>query len=328
MVDLASGNGTNGHRRDGAPQVPLSRFLIRRVRWILLVAVITCAMAAVWFTMNPVPFRSTVVLHYSSPRQERTEPNTLPQVPTHGAWLAEQARSTAMTDHLIGAFDLYAHYGIDRSNGLFHETATVLLQRNIGPVLGDGNILSITVSDRDRSTAAAMANEIYARLWAMAEEEAAGTLRREIAIHREVIERTQARFDSTARTIAALMDGRKPASEQHAAVRDELRGLIVRLSVANDGLKDALMRQEIIATATGDEKAPQVTLIRKALEDAITRPEVTMIWNLVFIFFGTLAATLLGMTLWYKHGGEFTEYFTLPDAAGRWTGTVGDGIRS
>lgn len=315
-VDLATGNGTNGHRRSVALQVPLSRYLGRRVWWMLVAAVITCALAAVWFALNPVPFRSTVVLHYSSPRQERAEPTTLPQVPTHGAWLAEQARSTAMTDHLIGAFDLYAHYGIDRSSGLYHEAATALLQRNISPVLGDGDILSITVSDRDRSTAAAMANTIYTRLWAMAEEEVAGTLRREIAIHREVIERTQARFDSTARTIAALMDGREPASERHAAVRDDLRGLVMQLSVANDGLKDALMRQEIIATAAGDEKAPQVTLIRKAQEDAFTRPVVTMIWNLVFTFFGTLAALVLGMTLWYKHGGEFTEYFTLPDGQG------------
>src|SRR5436190_4681374 len=112
------GRGENGDPLR-TPKDTLLAYLRSKRYWILGCILLVCGLASLALYLNPVRYTSSVilVLREAAPSKQ-DDPGYMPDRSPNNARLSHLPTSTEMTDHLIGKYDLYGHYGINAAHQL------------------------------------------------------------------------------------------------------------------------------------------------------------------------------------------------------------------
>lgn len=311
----SNGNGNGTLRTTVTGHGSMLDYLRAMRWWIMGFALLACAASAGFLVLNPVMYRSTVLLiiHDRTAISTTKPDNLLQDVPT-SVRVFHLPTSTAMIDHLITEFDLYTHYGIDPNGPLHYELASTRLLGNIDIQLLDDRSANITIRDEDRAMAADMANAVYEKLKAMNEEQVMGSLERRIALYERVINNLEKRSSAqTAQLIALVAELKKPSgrnggsnvtNEQVDAINFKLSELAAQLTVANEELSQAAEGLEISAALEKESDVPDVHLVRKAVQDIGTSEKRIWVNTLLFTMIGAVILAVVVLAVWFKHGHE------------------------
>ncbi len=323
--ETASANGSGANRAPHArwaiaPKGSLlDRFFAVRY-WILAVAFAVGGIETFNLYRDPPLYSSSVLFLVDDQSTGKSDPSIplLERSPSL-AGLYHGATSTEMIDHLIERFDLYHYYGISSSEPLGYERVNNDLLDAISVRIVDQNGVVISVQDKDRQLAAAMANEIFLKLQEMTERQVIDDMERKIALYTQVIigaeQRSTEQSDklvSIASEFKRLSAGRDPQAkaDQLSTLNFQLAELVARLSASNDELLKAQRGEEMAAALLRKENLPIIHLVRKAVQDVRTSKVMAALKALLLIPLAAVAAMLISITFWCKHGHEFTSYFT------------------
>ena len=308
----------NGTRRSGSTHVQhptLLAYLRAKRLGIVCFVVVACGFAALVLYRNPVSYSSsvTLILHDRSTTTGE-KPGHLPDDVPNYVRAFQLPLSTEMLEHLTGKFDLYKHYGIDPTGPLHYELVSTRLLENITVQRMDDRSATVTVRDQDRERAAEMANAVYDKLQEMNEAQVMSDLERGIALYQRVIGNTEKRSAAQTVQLIALVTELKgfagsgaPAdrvNDRITALDFQLTELAAQLVIANEDLSKAAQAFEMSAALRQESDAPDIHLVRKAIQDIHTSKKGIWIRTLLFTGIGAFMLSLVVLSIWYKHGHE------------------------
>ncbi|MBK8339295.1 MAG: hypothetical protein IPK99_04505 [Flavobacteriales bacterium] len=304
----------------GQRAITLLDFLLRKKLWILGAGALTGLLVAGQYVREPVLYSSSVVFFVDpDPPPNRDDMRSTDLVSGNIRRLFHVATSTAMNDHLIQSFDLYGHFGIDTTEALHEEWIYGLLWDRVTARFVDDNSLSITVRDADRTTAAAMANEIFEQLEVLTRAQALAAMERKGAVYREAMDQVEQRTKAQTDELVALATEFERRTERAGAgghlgepgtvVGFQLAQIVAKLTSANEELASKRRDLEISAAVIREQQVPVLHLARKAIRDIETFPLLEAgkgVAALVLVVMLLVTALLM---LWFKHGRELKDYF-------------------
>jgi hypothetical protein len=325
---------------EGSPAVFRSR-LMRRYwalrYWILSAVVVACGAGVVYCILSPTLYASTVVLFVKEPAVV-TEPSpfALPDHSPSMKQLFHGATSSQMMEHLLENFDLFHHYRINEADPFRFEKVNAALSRNIRVAMTEMNAISVTVRDRDRDMAAAMANAIFRELQRVTEAQFVAEMALMRKVHYEVITRTEKFSNEQEGALERLFATDPSTGKKENGLMDlELAKLAGQLAVANEDLFEAKRYYDISDAILKKEHLPRLQLVRKAQRDITTSPVRSALWRILLIGTSTFAVSLFVIASRYgddEEEGPAMERPTLsvthPEAPGHAPAPVRNGAHA
>ncbi len=105
--------------------------------------------------------------------------------------------SKEMTDRLISKFQLYSHYDINPNSEFSYSLIKKILKKKITYKLQSGEIISISVQDKDPHFAAAVANEIGEKMSLMNKEMIVESLQKKVKLNEMILTEMSAMYNKT-----------------------------------------------------------------------------------------------------------------------------------
>lgn len=277
--------------------------------WMLSFAVLSVAAGLYYNAREPVRYKSTVILFIKDPGVARDgSPFALPDHSPNVKQVFHSATSTSMLNHLIRTYDLMDHYHIGRSDPFKQEKVLARLQRSIRAVLVEMNGISITVQDRDRDMAAAMANAIYAELQESIQKQLVSELVAARKVHEEVVERTGRSAEEKLQRLSALVMDAPAGTESGdplSRFNFQLMKLAGQVASANAEVMDAQRYHEIISrTLVQKDNLPRIQLVRRAVRDISTSPVRIAVWRVLAFGVGGILLFLMAVLAWHMNQDE------------------------
>ncbi|MBK8500247.1 MAG: hypothetical protein IPL52_15850 [Flavobacteriales bacterium] len=300
----------HGRVRPGHAQAPSLVLRFRQARWrILLVALVVAAVTGLLRMAMPADYASTVVLLVGDATLP-SRPGDPVKTPSSLMRLYYESTCTAVLDQLIKEFDLRSHYGIDENDAFAYARVTELLRNAIEPQYLDAQCLAVTVHDRDRDLALAMANALQEILQSMSRARHDAELERSVKLYTDVLERSVQRRRERDARLAALVElsesggGRDP--------RYDIQRAADLLVAAEAQSLDAERELDIYVGAQRLELLEPISVVRTALPD-IHHSKERSAWLVAISTFVLAAASLLAsVALWHFHGPEFKRWMNSP----------------
>jgi hypothetical protein len=289
---------------------------------IFFLAALLAVSAAIHAYLHPTECRSSVSFYVAGDQVQAGTTNPWAQLERSpsAARLAHEATSTAMMEHLITRFSLYAYYGIDTAGANHYIEGIKTLQDHLFVRSIDANSLSIEVTALDAELAAAMANGVFEELQRKADQEAVSNLELTIRLYERVIKGNQVKaqgqlvqLNGVIKEFKELLNGHGQQggmrSERLNELDQQLSSLVTQVASANDELLELQQNQEVSLALLHQENIPHVHLIRRAMPDEqrSRKFKAAMFGGGAFVL-GILLGLAL-VTLWFWHGEEFLAYF-------------------
>lgn len=302
------------------PRETLKDYLWRSSKWILLFSVASTLLAAVPLRLDPIMYSARVVmLARDGNHQEAVQELLAPNAPADRSRLFHLATSTAMFEHLIQRFNLYAHYGIDTLQPYASELAMNSLIQSIRASEPEGTCLVVTVDDTDRKMASDLANEVYAELRRMAEGMARSRIEQTVELYAQVIKATEQDLESQMKRLSELIVGSNGQGTAIGTRHDpnstsfQLAKLVAEVGTVNQDLAKAQRVQAITLALANTDHTPEVLLVRRAQEDISISPPLRMAQRLIIVAVLSLLGALFVATIWFLHRREFKEFLLSTD---------------
>ncbi len=201
------------------------RELIAQKRWVFLAMAIACVISSWVYWVNPPMYSSTVSFYVLAPPVSDKDKPIYLSLYTDPVTLRHIATSTAMYDHLIDRFDLQQHYGVPKGTPDERAILHQMLQVRVGVDLRESEVVAVQVLDKERTMAAALANEVYAASDSMLRAEQQAQLDAQIRVYDQVIDSmeilAQIGYTKLMRSAETLKDLRKGSSEGMRSERAE-----------------------------------------------------------------------------------------------------------
>lgn len=296
--------------RPGRARAPslLQRF--RGALWrILLVALAAGGATGAIRLAMPADYASTVVLLVGDATMP-SRPGEPVKTPSSLMRLYYESTCTTVLDHLIEEFDLRSHYGIAGNDAFVHARVTELLRNAIEPQYLDVQCLSITVHDRDRDLALAMANSLQQSLQSMSRSRHDAELERSVRLYTDVLQRADERRRERDARLAALV-----ALSENEGGRDPRYDLqrAADLLVVAEAQSLEVERELDIFVGTQRLDLPEpISVVRTALPDIHHSKERSALLAAFSTFVLVATILLVSVALWHFHGAEFKHWISSP----------------
>ncbi|MBV6403280.1 MAG: hypothetical protein GFGODING_00017 [Flavobacteriales bacterium] len=290
--------------------------MLKARRWVLCGIAAFCALfTGTYLAIFPVPYRSHIVI-WAAP-----EPTGQPRGPERNfapnltvTRLQHLATGSAVLDRLVDTFNLRVHYGIDPDHRFAEQLVRLYLERNIRADIIDPNTLRITVSDRDRDLAAAMAMAIHDELLRLTDRETRDRIEHQLAQQEDLVNRAERRGQEQADHLLGLID-RTRTTSVGPPLNDTLRehldlqfmSIIAALARTKEDLFSRLMVAEAARAGLARDALPPLTLIRKAEPDLVTSPRLKAALTTVTMSGLVTVLALVLMVLWHKQGPTWIQ---------------------
>lgn len=302
-------NGEAMARRNS--NVRIARAIWSRRYWVAAIALLTGALAIFYFARNPVMYRSTAVVMFTSGQMDEWDRPLLPGEPLPPLQrLKHLATSTAVFDRLIEVHDLYRHYFIDTTAPLYHERATARLEQSIHATILDESIMAITVHDLDREKAAQLANGIFVELDGIVQQHADKHFQRQMQLHRDMVAFHESRLAQGRKELAELGAYFAPlllnADSDHNTTVLRLEGRMAetsaRLAEAESELQGLGRRMELLAAMNKNGSLGELTLVNRGMSDTSAQPRLIIAWSVLGCMLASMVVSCFLIGLWSAEG--------------------------
>lgn len=240
---------------------------VRRALPVLLgISVVFALCAGVYRYYKPLPYKSSVQVEAVGYVSADPGPNVMTRQVPAVASVYHAASSTEVIEHLTDSFNLVAHYGLKADDPFARPRAMERLAASIEPRFLDGQVILITVKDKDRAMAQALADAIPHRLDRLARQMESLIMEQNAAVLEKAIQRSN---DESARRAEALMDmlatklraGNGDGEEDR--IRETMSALLM-LSAPNFDVERMLyITDELLKHPA----LPRIKVVRSALPD-------------------------------------------------------------
>ena len=293
--------------------------LIAKRSWIVGVAVLVGLCTAAYYLRNPPAYSSTVSFFVDGYAvQAEDNEDIRREHRTNIVNLYHMARSTAMFDHLNRTFGLVSHFGLDTTDVQFNDRLQAALSANISVVIQQYDAVEVTVTDRSRSLAARMANELFRELRRMNEALVMEELDRMISTYDQVIANVAKGVDDRSAELLALAvriraedrTSAKPEKEEgrSVAMDHQLVQMAAGLSAGNDDLMRTKQKHEMLAVLLSTKDYSDVKLKQKAIEDLETNLLGKAVKNtFLFAFSAALMVIIFILVIQSERSSEASE---------------------
>lgn len=278
------------------------RWQRQRVRkalpWLLGFSVAFAIGAGAYRFYKPLPYKSSVQVEAVGYLSADPGPSVMTRQVPAVASVYHAASSTEVIEHLTDSFGLVAHYGFSAEDPFARPRAMERLAASIEPRFLDGQVILISVKDKDQAMAQALADAIPHRLDFIARRIESRIMEQNATVLEKAIRRSN---DESARRAEALMDmlanklHSKAGDEEEVRIRETMSALLT-LSTPNFDVERMLyITDELLKHPA----SPRITVVRAALPD-LHRSHLADIATMAGISgavsFLILLASLLG---WY-----------------------------
>lgn len=298
------GNGAQANgsaHRDGVDEEEriMRSFAGMLRRWWPLILAIASVSATIAYQLNGASkgaytSRMTLFVPGPSPAESGTGQRLLPDFTLPSSRANHLARSSGMLDHLIARYNLQDHYGIGNTDPLWHARTSELLLHNMVVRSVDANVVEIAISDGDRDMAFHLTAEAGNELTRMVERDVTRELERVVGVYSKVVD--------------ALVNARGN-NAMHAG--DVGGGSVL---AGTSGAMNTRVNMEIAAALLHDHDLSGTIVIRSAWPDVRSSTTASLVGYLALVFIGALAACIVVMALWARHGLFMKHLFTRPVA--------------
>jgi uncharacterized protein involved in exopolysaccharide biosynthesis len=278
--------------------------LIASRYWIAGVAVFVGLCTAMYYVRNPPAYSSTVsffVGGYTAQAEDNEDIRR--EHRTNIVNLYHMARSTAMFEHLNRTFGLATHFGLDTTDAQFDDRLHAFLSSSISVGIHQYDAVEVTVTDRNRSLAARMANELFMELRRMNEALVMEELERTITTYDQVIANVTKDVDDRSMELLALAERiraqdrpfTKPDQDvgRSVAMDHQLVQMAAGLNAGNADLVRTKQKHEMLAALLSTKDYSDVKLKQRAFEDLETDLFGTALRNTLLFALGSALVVVM-----------------------------------
>ena len=290
--------------------------MLKARRWALFfIALLSGLLTGIYLIIFPVPYRSHIVIWAGPEHGELTRAPERTFAPNLVVTrLQHLALGSAVLDHLVDTFDLGTHYGIAPDRRFATERTRLPLERSNRAHIIDPNTLRITVSDRDREMAVAMAMAIHAELLRTTDREARDRIEHQVAVHEDLVQRAERRGQEQADQLIGIIDRTRtwasgpPVNDTLQEHLDlQLTAMVATLAHTNEDLYGSLMVAEAARAGLSRDALPRLTLVRRAELDLVSSPRLKAVITVLTTSVLLTLLVLVLMVLWHKQGPAWIQ---------------------
>jgi len=267
-------------------------YLRKKWTWITLAVVLLSSCFIAIALRTPPLYTSHASIFVKPKNTNAGEASIFPEPSADLLWVLSELGSTHFQDHLNGQFDLRSHYGIGPNVPNGDLLRYKLMNARIRARHINDYTVNIVVDDQDPMLAAEIANA--AADYLIQRRLSDFRARQDILItsYRKLISQDQANFDAQLEVLSSTLDKAKSMRSEGNLTDLELKltGIMNRLESANAELIGALKLQELAKTLKDQEIAPGIRLVRQAVPDITTKPNM-------IIFLRVLGSILTALTI-------------------------------
>ncbi len=297
----------------------VTRDLIAKRYWIVGAAVLVGFCTAGYYLRNPPAYSSTVSFFVGGYTLEAEDNEDIRREHrTNIVNLFHLTRSTAMFEHLNRTFGLASHFGLDTTDAQFNDRLHAILSANISVVIQQYDAVEVTVTDRSRTLAARMANELFTELRRMNEALVMEELERTITTYDQVIANVSKGVDERSAELLALaerireedrtMTKLELESGRSVAMDHQLVQMAAALNAGNEDLTRTKQKHEMLAALLSTKDYSDVKLKQKAIEDLETSLLGKAVKNtLLFSFSAALMVIMVILLMHNERSSEVNE---------------------
>jgi capsular polysaccharide biosynthesis protein len=307
----------------------LSQLFHHRRGLILSLSLIAMMGSVLHSLMFPPLFRSSVLLYIEDPiagASSEIGGTTVQQLAGPSGqdnWSSvfHDVRSTELNTFLIDRFNLIEHYGLDTTGRVASSAAIHLISENIQVHRTDENGMKITVSDRDRTKAADLANAIPAKLMEMSNARIVTGLSKAISLYTKAMEGMSIEGRQVVNDLTAVSRDLHRNYPITLAFREEgpfapvemrIQELAADLSSINADLLRQIRSMEITMAHLKDIGSPNIRVIRGSQRDMFTSPGIVLMAHAAFWFLSTALLLFILMVIWEVKGPDIRSAYTTP----------------
>lgn len=233
---------------------------------LLGVSAVVALCAGAYRYYKPLPYKSSVLVEATGYLSADAGPNVMTRQLPAVASVYHAASSTEVIEHLTDSFGLVAHYGLNADEPFARQRAMERIAASIEPRFLDGQVILISVKDKDQAMAQALADAIPNRLDFIARRMESRIMEQNASVLEKAIRRSN---DESARRAEALMDmlaaklRSKAGDGEEVRIRETMSALLT-LSTPNFDVERMLyITDELLKHPA----SPRITVVRAALPD-------------------------------------------------------------
>jgi hypothetical protein len=292
----------------------LIRLILKRKFWFILVFFLTASIVAFIELKKPEEYKSSVKFFVEDEELYTTELNVMKSPSQNRIFYF--IKSTEMFDYLIKKFNLYSNYNIDTTTLLHYENIDAILNEKIEAKTDNRNAVVVTVKDRDKFLAAAMANEIFRKVSEMNKEFVISVAKKKISVYEEIISKNKEQMMSQALELDRMIGECKKLIYENTILQknytfvSELRLHLTTLSNQLQSVNDELLKTvkiyNISVAGTQKENISSLRLINVALPDIRNPINVSIIRIIIW----AISMVLISIFTYIMYF-EYRSYFAL-----------------
>jgi len=287
----------------------LLEYLRKKGTWIT-VAIVALSSCFIAIAMETPPLYTSYTSIFVQPKNTIVgEASIFPEPSADLLWVLSELASTSFQDHLNEQFDLRTHYGIGANVPNGNLICYEFMNARIRAKQIDKFTVNIVVQDQDPLFAAEIANGAAQYLFQRCLADFRG--RQEILIrsYEKLIAQDQANFDTQLSVLSATLDKAQSlrSDGELTDLEIKLTGIMNRVESANAELIGALKLQEIAKTLKDQELAPGIHLVRKAMPDISTEPNMIILQRILGALLIAMVMVFGGFVFWRVRRTQFKE---------------------
>jgi lipopolysaccharide export LptBFGC system permease protein LptF len=226
------------------------------------------------------------------------------------------ANSDELRDSIVKEFDLYHHYGIDPKQSLAHETVALLLNNKI--ILNkDKNViaqLNLSVVDKDRFIAAAIANRITDRINRINRDLILKDVQKKLTSYESTLSKLKIKETEQRTELLDFIAKARPSvntldedNQERLDARLRSDYMFNKVDEYSSKYKEIMERYYNVQTSIASEDIKTITVVKRALPDVQSNYDRSLYYTgLVFII--SLIAYFLILVFYYENQREIYEF--------------------